>query len=878
MRLGICAAVCVAMLGWPVQSLAQDVRQIEATRVTTAPRIDGRLDDQIWQRATPVGDLLQRNPDEGQPATEATEVRFLFDGDALYVGARMSDSRPDGIRGRLARRDTQNGSDFFMLFIDSRHDHLTAYEFQVNPSGTRLDGVHGADGSIDYSWDPVWSAATSIDEDGWSAEYRIPLSQLRFQPGSDVEWGVQFARGLQRRAEFSWFELVPRTEQLGPSRYGHLSLPGAVESQGRLEVAPYALTRAESRNVAAGNPFRGESDYNLQVGADLSFGITSDLTLNATVNPDFGQVEVDPAVVNLTAFETFFPEQRPFFVEGAELFRFGQTGGDINNLPAPNLFYSRRIGRAPQRRLFGYNHVESPSTSTIAGAAKITGRVGERWTVGVLGAATLEESADVAAMDGTIGSEIVEPFTNTLVARARGDFRGGQTTVGAIATGVNRDLSSGPLDGLLTSGAYVGGIDFNHTWDRRSWFINGFLAGSHVRGSEDAILRLQHSPARFYQRPDADHLSVDPTRTSLSGTSGGIGIGRVGGEHWLGSVVAGFTTPGWEINDAGFFQSGDAVGVQSVLTYRDTEPNDLTRFYRIDAGMQYWEDLGGDTSYRETSIGTIIQWANYFQTSARLFLRPGHYTTQITRGGPMAYQPGHQVLALQGGSDPRKSWQASWNIQLLKQDIGGAFRSFSTGLTLRPSTALSVSVAPSYQKTRAKAQYVGSFADPVATETYGRRYVLADMDQQVFSLNTRVNWTFAPGLSLELFAQPFVAAGDFGTFKELARPYTIDLNRYGIDVGDVSSVDGVVTVDPDGTGPASTFAFREPDFSIRSLRGNAVLRWEYRPGSTLFFVWQQQRQGFGTPGEFDVVDDFGGLLDAPAENVFAIKATYWIGL
>ena len=861
----------------PMAAQTAQVNTIRAERVNAGPAIDGRLDDAVWSSAPAFSDLRQRNPDEGQPVSERTEVRFLITADALYVGARMWDSEPDLIRARLARRDAQTDADFFSVMIDSRHDHLSAFEFQVNPSGSRVDGVRGAsEGALDLSWDPVWSAATSVDGQGWTAEMRIPLSQLRFQPGTDPEWGIQFLRAIARKQEYAWYELVPRTEALVPQRYGHLVLSGSVDAPRRLEIAPYVLASGESANPAPGDPFRSDNELSSAVGVDLSFGITGDLTLNATVNPDFGQVELDPAVVNLSAFESFFPERRPFFVEGADLFAFGQTGGDINQFDSPNLFYSRRIGRAPQRRLGGFEYVDAPETSTIAGAMKITGRVGERWTLGVMEAATTEEHARVAG-GGTIGEELVEPFTNTFVGRLRGDFRGGQTTFGVMTTAVNRDVADSPIENLLPSGAYVAGVDWNHTWDRRSWFFNGFLAGSRVQGAEPAIQRLQRSSARYFQRPDADHVEFDPTRTNLSGVSGAVGIGRTGGSNWLGSVVAGFQTPEWEINDAGFFTTADQIGVQGLVTYRDLTPNRITRNFRIDATTQYYQNFDGDVTYREYALGSIVQWANYFQTATRLFVRPRFYTPQITRGGPMAIQPAHWLFAFQGGSDARKSWQVNWNFQYLTQEIGGAFRNWSLGTTLRPSSALTLSVQPTYQTTGAKAQYVGAIQDPLSSNTGDVRYILAGMDQHVFSINTRLNWTFAPNLSLELFAQPFIASADYTQYKQLAAPRTIDLIVFGEDQGTVTEANGRVTIDPDGTGPAGAFSFGSPDFEIRSLRGNAVLRWEYRPGSTLFFVWQQQRRHVGPFAEFDVLDDLGGVFDAKPENVFAVKATWWVG-
>jgi len=851
---------------------------ILASSLVGEMRIDGVLDEAAWQAAQAFTGFLQREPDEGLPVSERTEVRVLAGPDALYVGAWLYDSEPDKIRATLVRRDVVSDFDYFIVNLDSRHDHNTAYAFTLTPSGAYQDAALGADGRYDFGWDPVWEGAATVNAEGWFAEWKIPYSQLRFESSDHPVWGIQLTRVIARKQETATFAFTPRAEASGPHRYGHLQGLGRLEAPRGLELLPYATTRSEHLNVQPEDPFRGPSEQLFSAGVDLKYGITSNLTLDATVNPDFGQVEVDPAVVNLTQYETYFPERRPFFVEGSEIFRYGYQGFEMNGSDFGDLFYSRRIGRAPQRDLYaaGAQFVDVPDQTTIAGAMKISGRAGA-WSVGVMEAATQQEEGRYLDGDGSRHSAVVEPFSNYLVARARRDFRDGASSLGGIFTAVNRDLGDQALSSILHSSAYVGGMDFNHMWANREWFLTGTLTGSTVRGNADAILLTQRSPARYWQRPDAGHVRLDPTRTSLDGWRGSISAGKRAGEHWLGSALVQAQSPGFEANDLGFETRVDSWDLSLALQYRDMEPDNVTRFFQVDLLPSLEHNFDGDLVGADVFLGSVQQWSNFWMSSTAISAHPETDDDRLTRGGPVGRTPGGFTISQWVATDQRKPYTLSMNLSYARNFHGGWGVFPGLGVSFRPRSALEVELEPTYRRSHAVAQYVRSVADETADRTFGARYVFSDLDQTILSMDTRVSWTFTPRLSLQLYLQPFIATGDYSGFKELHAPRRWDWDIYGTEVGAIAEVDGRFQVDPDGAGPADSFSFADPDFNLRSLRGNAVLRWEYRPGSTVYLVWQQRRFGAGIPGETHLLDDAREIWNIPPENVFAVKVSYWWG-
>ncbi|HSH76748.1 MAG TPA: DUF5916 domain-containing protein, partial [Longimicrobiales bacterium] len=820
-----------------------------AQRLVGGVEVDGVLDEAAWSGASPVTGLVQTVPIEGQPVTEPTEVRFLYDDDAIYVGARLDDG--EGVTTRLARRDAGLGdSDRFVVLLDSFHDHETAYRFWTNPSGVKGDAIvtGNSTGGGDSSWDPVWDLAVSVTESGWSVEMRIPFSQLRFGRQDRQTWGIQVERTIHRNQENATFPFTPVLERAGVSRFAHLEGITGIEPGRRLELLPYVVARGEylqlesPSDVAFGNPYRSGSDYFGGAGLDLKYRITSNVTLDATVNPDFGQVEVDPSVINLTAFETRYEERRPFFVEGADIFNFGEMGpmGSVGR--PPDMFYSRRIGgpptgSAPSSAVFS----DAPSATTILGAAKVTGRMGSGWSLGFLDAVTQGESASFVDADRVAGKVDVEPAANFLVGRARRQIRGGATRFGAVATALNRNVSGTALEGRLHSEAYSGGFDFAHESSDRVWLMTGLVAGSHVAGSPGVIGRTQRSSARYYQRPDADHVEEDPSATSLDGAYVMAYLGKQAGTFTMRNGFA-YVSPGFEVNDLGFQSEADRFYLDTHYQYTQHNPGRFLRSWNTAVSPDAKWNSQGERVFANVNAMLNLEFLNYWRSSLRIQVDPWTDDDRLTRGGPMARTPSSFQGRLNVNSDGRRAVTARGTYSWGSNAAGAWDRGMQLNLNARFRETLQVSFGPSYSRSHTTAQYVTRVTDALATSTFGSRYVFADLDRTTLSFDTRVNVTLSPALSLQLYLEPFISVGDYDALKEFRAPDTFDFLTYGEEVGALSrSADGAYDIDPDGAGPAPAFQISDRDFSYRSLIGNAVLRWEWRPGSTLFLVWQQRR-------------------------------------
>ena len=898
------------LIAGPGFAIAQDPQTegADSTPVASAGRLqgaitlDGKLDEPAWASATPVTSFIQLDPEEGVPGSERTEVRIAYDASALYVGALMRDSAPTSTR--LARRDAfLSDSDLFTVALDSYHDHLTAFRFSVNPSGVRRDEVisgSSGDGSSrfgggDLTWDPVWAAASAVTDSGWVAEMRIPFSQLRFSPADVQTWGLQLERRIARRQELALFAFTPKDERGGVARYGHLTGLQGLRASDRLEVMPYLSARADYRQVPHStrvdfpNPYRSGSDYGSGLGGDLKYRVSSNFTLDATLNPDFGQVELDPAVVNLTAFETRFEEKRPFFVEGASIFRFGSSGGRGGpGGGSAQLLYSRRIGRAPQLGTPGEAvYSDMPDATTILGAAKLTGRTANGWSIGILEAVTQQEIASFVDISGDRHTTEVEPLGNYFAGRVKRDFNRGLTTIGALATSVNRRLDANNPQSRVRDGAYSGGIDFRHDWANRAWSLNGYFSPSYITGTSRVISAAQRSSARYFLRPDATHLEYDSTATALGGYAASLNVGKRAGKV-TGDIAVDAVSPGYEVNDLGFQTAGDRIALNTNFGYEERRPGKTFRQWSLRSGPDVTWNYGGDMVERRIGLFADAELLNYWAGGLRLFNSGGTLNDRLTRGGPLTREPMSYFVGADLRSDQRRKLTVFGGFNTGWDEAGGSRHSADFNIGIKPAETWDIRIGPEFSVNHAVAQYVTSIANAAATETFGRRYIFSDLRQTTLGLETRLNVTFTPALSLEMYAQPFVSSGDFETFKELTAARTFDFTRFGVDAGtSTRTADGRYDIDPDGAGPATPFRLDDRDFSLRSLRGNAVLRWEYRPGSTLFVVWQQTRSaqlsalGLSDPsrdgvGSFDIGRDALGLFDIRPDNILMLKVSYWL--
>ncbi|HYW31861.1 MAG TPA: DUF5916 domain-containing protein [Gemmatimonas sp.] len=812
-----------------------------ASRTSQAPEIDGKLDDAAWKSATVIDQFLEYEPNTGAVPRFRTELRVLFDDKYLYVMGRMHDPAPDSIISLLSRRDVRTESEQLKRVIDSYHDRRTAYQFVVNPAGVKRDFYVYNDNTEDVTWDAVWDAATAIDSLGWTAEFRIPFSQMRFNRNADKTFGFLAVRDVARtRQRISW-PLFRRDQQGYVSQAGEIGGIVQLPQPRRLEVTPYVVTKNETRLERSGAFSKPQSQA---FGADVKVGVGSNLTLDATINPDFGQVEADPSVLNLGAFEQFFEERRPFFLEGAGIFQFRTACGDIDT-GCTGLFYSRRIGRSPQLGNV-YRDPANPTSSRILGATKLSGRLSSGLSLGVLG--TVTQRAQGA------GDRTLEPQTTYALARLQQDLRNGQTGIGAMITATDRTLDSWSRDFLRRS-AYTGGVDLRHRFYRNNYEFTAYAAGSSVRGSATAIASTQRSSVHQYNRPD-DALAYDPTRTSLAGDAQRMSLSKFGGGITRFQSVLERFSPGFESNDMGFLARADQ---QMVRNWFSLQFNDPTRYYRR-LNMNFNTYNAWNTAGLSLSQNVNTNWHVELPTTWWLHLggnlneRTATYDDRVARGGPAVRRsPSYNVfLGVEG--DRRK-----WYTPVVFAGQYGSDEGRSRGRWIEPSLQFRVSSRFSASSTVRYEHGIDDdqwFDNIVAPGGGATAYTFAHLDQHTVRMTGRVNYTATPTLSMQLYLQPFVSTGDYTDWRQLDQP------RAG---------GYAARYKPYGTGA------RDPGgFNVREFRSNAVVRWEFRPASTIFFVWQQGRAGNdATKPDFDFGRDVGGVFSLHPMNTFLIKASYW---
>ena len=863
----------------------------QAVWIEVEIQLDGRLDEDIWGMAPAVSEFTQREPNEGEPATQRTEVRFVYDGVNLYVGARMYDDLGrDGVVSRLVRRDANSQSDRLTITFDTFHDHIGQTMFSINPAGVRGDAFN-----FDDSWNPVWRAQTRIDSLGWTAELEIPFSQLRFPQDPDQEWGVQVRRFVQRLNEVGVWSFWRLNESGGPSRFGHLEgLDQIRASPTRLELLPYAVSQVgvTGGELNDADPFAGRVGSDYRVGADMKYLLTSNLTLSTTINPDFGQAEVDPAVVNLSAFETFFPEKREFFIEGRGNFGFGNFWCQFcSNVSSLSMLFTRRIGRRPRGGFLASDagdFSDVPNASTILGAAKITGKTSAGTSIGVLAALTQRESARVATLGGEQFKQEVEPASAYFVGRVKQDLSDGDLQIGAIGTGLYRAFDDPALRGFLSEHAEGFGVDAEYWWGDRTYHWLFSSAVTNVSGSPEAMLRTQRASSRYFQRPDRQHggngLFTDRFDSTLTSMRGGGLYSRVAKDagDWRWETALNVRSPGFENNDIAFLTRTDFIWMNANLTRSWTVPGSWYRQIWTTVGAQQQYNFDGDLTDRQFHGFFFFQTPFYWDFSTFVIHRPSTFDDRLTRGGPVVKKPDFTFIAWNLSTDDRRPVIAGFHPNYSWDEDGGKSYRLNFNVTLKPASNVNLTLSPSFGKSKNPDQYVTAVDDSTAQSFFGRRYVFAQLDQTSLSMTTRLNLTFTPTMTLELFLQPLFSANTFTNFKEFDQPRELSKSVFGTGVGTVreegQGANRTLFIDPDDGGPAEEFSIDNQDFNFVSLRGNLVFRWEYTPGSTLFFVWTHDRSASNPFGDFDLSRDFDVLRGADSNNNFLVKLTYWLGI
>ena len=828
------------------------------------PVIDGVLNDSAWKSVDWGTDFIEVNPDENTDPSVQTKFKVLYDQKYLYVALKAFDPQPSTITSRLSRRDGFAG-DRINVLIDSYHDLRTAFLFTVTAAGVRGDEIITDNGqSFDDSWNPIWSTKALIDADGWSAEMKIPLSQFRFNSDSDQVWGLNIIRNYFAENELSAWDRIPVGSAGWVSEAGELHGLQNIKPQKQIEIQPFTVIKLSEYEAETGNPYLDGKDYSLNAGLDAKFGITNDLTLDVTINPDFGQVEADPAVIALDGFEVFNREQRPFFVENKNIFNY-QFSGNRNNL-----FFSRRIGRSPQ--LFpntsGETYVDQPKNTTILGAAKFSGKTKNGWSIGILESMTSKEFSTVNN-NGVISKQLAEPFTNYFVGRIQKDFNNKNTFLGSMFTSTNRSLNDDASE--LRKSAYSGGIDFKHQWKNRSYYIDANMVVSHVKGSKESIKLTQENLTHLFNIVDASHLNLDPNRTSLTGTGGRFDFGKVGGKYWNYNAGFKWVSPELELNDIGFLRNSDDITQFVNLEYRIIKPVMVFRDFSIQIGQFSKHDFGGNHNRSQYDLNTDIRFINNWTLDLGGGYRPVNYFNSTLRGGPRwrISKTGWQYFFI--GSDSRKEFyfRTGAIISQWKENESSLFK-IEAELNYQPSNALNISIAPEFSSRPNKTQYITQVSYNDET-----RYVLGTIDNQTFQASLRVNYTLNPNLSIQYYGQPFVSRGVYKDIKYVTNPTATSLNdRFQLYSNDQLSLSqGVYNIDENSDG-LNDYSFNNPNFSQVQFNSNLVLRWEYIPGSELFLVWSQGVNSGISPSN-GLFEDLGtGILNQRPQNIFLLKATY----
>ncbi|WP_165749946.1 DUF5916 domain-containing protein [Cellulophaga sp. Z1A5H] len=864
-----------------LQTKAQDSTSVVPKRVYTTKAladdhtltIDGVIDEVAWNTVTWDSEFIEQQPDENTAPNHQTKFKIVYDKNYIYVAIRCLDNESDKIVKRLSRRDGFEG-DWVGIFFDSYNDKRTSFNFIVTAAGVKGDEFSSNNGNdSDESWNPIWYTKTSIDLEGWSAEMKIPLSQLKFGKSEEQEWGLQLMRKLFREEERSIWQRVPQDTPGWTSEFGILKGLLNIEPQKQLEIQPYTIAKFETYEAEPGNPFKKGKDTKFTGGLDAKIGITNDLTLDLTINPDFGQVEADPSAIALDGFQIFFEEQRPFFVENKNIFDYRVSRSEAGNtFGSDNVFYSRRIGRSPQ----GYPNtldgefVNHPENTEIIGAAKFSGKTKDGWSIGVLESVTAKKYA-IIDNAGDRRKELVEPLTNYFVGRLQKDFNKRNTFVGGMFTATNRNNLPDNLN-FLHEAAYTGGFDFKHQWNDRDWYVAGNILFSHVTGSKEAITRTQESITHLFQRAATSYLTVDEDATALTGTGGNMQLGKVGNGHWKFETGATWRSPELELNDLGFQRQADDIRLYTWVGYQTLKPDNT--FRKVGINYNHWSvwDFGGNHNNLRFNTNSWQNWKNNWFSNASFNYTPTQYDNFALRGGPRLRKSSEISFSNGIESDGRKKLQFSI-FQSGTKGTDNSYKNYDIefGLKYQPINALSISAYPSYGTNKDQLQFVDNIVHEGST-----KYINGTVRQETLSMSLRLNYTINPNLSIQYWGQPFISNGVYSNFKQIADPLAKNFEDRitSYTPNQVSFTDSSYSIDEDMDG-SPDYSFDNPDFSFTQFRSNLVVRWEYKPGSEIFLVWSQDLSSSGNPndGLFATLDKnlFGNLQP---KNIFLLKATY----
>lgn len=828
-----------------------------------APEIDGKGDDAVWQQVEWGGDFIQREPNEDAPPSQKTAFKILYDENNIYVLIRAYDTEPIKIVTRMARRDDEQG-DCVSIYFDSYYDKLSSFGFILSAAGVKSDGILNNEGNTDYTWNPVWYAKSTIDKDGWVAKMRIPLDQLRFSGQKEHVWGLNVVRQLTRLQESSVWRQLPKEANGIVNLFGELKGIKGIKPKRQKDIMPYMVAKTESYKKDNSNPYSKGHESNLGVGIDGKMGITNDFTLDFTINPDFGQVEADPSEVNLSGFETYFKEQRPFFIEGKEVMNFQLTMGD-NGYSSDNLFYSRRIGRQPHYSPDG-DYVKDAENTRILGALKLSGKTKDGLSLGIMESVT-DKMFALTTSNGQETKVEAEPFTNYFVGSVMQDFDKGNTRLGGMITAMNRDLSDLTMKNQLPGSAYTGGFNFEHNWKNRKYTFVFASEFSQINGTGAALKRVQESSVHYFQRPDAHYIKYDTTRTSLLGSGGNICFLKQGEGHWRYLFWLNWRSPNLDLNDIGFLRKSDDVFQVIWASYRLWKPTKIYRTLNFNFNQWTGWDFGGRSTFKGGNVSVNSQLKNYWYVNLFVGVDAANIDNYVLRGGPSLKLPGQFNINYSISSDDRKKFVYGFNNSYsIGFDKVGTFIDGGLDFSYRPIDAIKITFAPGYQSSNYDMQYV---------TTESGKYIMARIDQKMFRSSFRLEYYPRPNMSVQYYGQPFIFSGKYSQFKRVTNSMAKDYNDriYAYKTNELGLEDNIYTAIENGNN-STAVSFDNPDFKDFAFLSNLVFRWEYIPGSTIYLVWSQNRSDTDKLAHFNMGKDFSNIYKIYPHDVFMVKLSY----
>lgn len=846
-----------------VNRLAGTQRAYFASKTDKRPKIDGKLNDVCWEKGQWTGQFVQQVPFQGQAPSQTTDVKIAYDNNFIYVAFKCYDVGPGKIRPILSRRDVDEGAgDIVGIAFDSYHDKQTAYEFNVSAAGQKIDMVHLGANELDYNWDAVWDAKTQVGDSMWTAELQIPFSQIRFSPGSQQIWGLHIWRWIDRNYENTQWKLIPVDAPASVYLFGELKGIDGVRPKTNYEFLPYFSTKFL--------PGASGSD-NLKFGAGLDgkIRLNSGITLDYAINPDFGQVEADPSVLNLTSYEVFNDEKRPFFLEGNSVLDYSIGSNDM-------LYYSRRIGHEPsspaQLDDVESTSVSTPENTTILSAIKLTGKTKKGLSMGFVQSFTDKEFASFknGTLDGNpIRKMAVEPFTNYMVGRLKQDFNDGNTVLGGMVTSTLRNTNENQLK-FLPKSATVAGVDFEHNWMKRKYFFNikGFYTD--INGDKEAISKLQLSSVHYFQRPDAEYLSYDPERTNLNGWGGYLSGGKRSGRFQaVGSLN--WRSPGVDFNDLGYIYQADLIQQAIQIKYKVNTPKGIVRSYSGEFTQKHDWSYGGQNTLDRLNFYGSLQFKNLWLVHLNLRRNFNIYDTRELRGGPRLYRSSNKDLDFYvqsnsvrnfwAGIGPRFTW---YDDQISKASY------FTAHLKWQISERLSILSRTVLNNLTDNDKYVTSVPD-LSGE---KRYLVGTLDRHTLSSILRIEYFLSPEISVQYYGNPYASVGKYDNFREVdnasSKQYA---ERYKTLMAFPRKPAGYEL-----SGLNDNYSIRDYDFNYQEFRSNLVARWEFRPGSTLYFVWTNTKSVYSDKLNQSVWESFRDIGDQKSENIFMVKLSYWFSL